>query len=458
MIGFVIAGASSNVGKTTISSLLMYAFKQRGLTVQAFKCGPDYLDPTFHSHVTGRPSLNLDLHLMGEAAVKDAFYSHLQGVDIAIIEGVMGMYDGADHALDNGSSAHIARILGLPVVLIVDGSGVATSLAATVLGFQQFDSRCHLAGVIINGVGSDHHYKLLVDAITQYTQATCFGYLPKLAFVDMQSRHLGLKPSNEVADIDAQYARLLTAAKDSIDFTALSEKLCFKPAHSPAVKPVQKGHLRLAIAMDSAFYFYYHENLEMLAARGVELVPFSPLADTGLPANIDGIYLGGGYPELHAVALASNQTLKSAIYQAAHSGMPIYAECGGLMYLMRSLSDLEGNAYPMVGIFAGDAQMTDRLQHFGYVVVTLTQDTILGKAGTRLNGHEFHRSTIDTSAINCSYSVQKARGKRPPWQCGASFNNCLGAYAHLHFKQFPEALDHWVNQMNRRKQCQQNQL
>ncbi len=387
MIAFVLAGASSNVGKTTISTLLMHGFVQRGLTVQAFKAGPDYLDPTFHSFVTKRPSINLDYHMMGEEGIKEAFYSHLENVDVAIVEGVMGLYDGADMSLDNGSAAHIARLLGIPVLLIVDGSGISTTIGAMVLGYKNFDTELNLGGVIINKVGSAMHYQLLSSPIEHYTQINTYGYLPKMKETTLKSRHLGLYPAKEIENLQQMIADMYSQAEETIDYDKIASD--FVMSDRPLAVPDKKQSefkVRLAIAKDEAFYFYYAENLEMFANKGVELVEFSPIHDDALPNNIDGVYIGGGYPELHLEALAANKSMKASILAASKDGLPIYAECGGLMYLTKSIVDLENNQYEMVGVFDTKSEMTTRLQHFGYVNVTTNQDSILGPLGTSLKG------------------------------------------------------------------------
>ncbi len=457
MIAFVLAGATSNVGKTTVSTLLMYAYKKRGYRVQAFKCGPDYLDPTFHEVVTGRPSYNLDLHLMSEDGIVDSFNRYTQDADVAIVEGVMGMYDGAGHQLDNGSAAHISRILGIPLLLIVDGKGVSTSLAAQVKGYQLLDSAVDLRGVLINRVSSGMLYQLLKEAIEQYSAPAVLGYLPTVAAARLESRHLGLLPSSEVADFNQKLAALYEAAADGIDYDAI-ERVCQiaarpQPVPLSALAPV----VTMAIAQDEAFYFYYRENLDLMRARGIAFKPFSPLHDSELPADIEGIYIGGGYPELHLEALSNNHAIKQSIKALAATGIPIYAECGGLMYLMEQIVDGAGRSYPMVGLFSGQAAMTARLQHFGYVNVELQADTVIGPAGTNFGGHEFHRSRCEFGDTPLAYCVSKAYRSQKQWRCGAVYHNALGAYTHLHFKQYPHLIDNLIDNM-KAWQTWQNQL
>ncbi len=447
MIAFVLAGATSNVGKTTVSSLLMYAYKKMGYRVQAFKCGPDFLDPTFHEVVTERPSYNLDLHLMGQAGMIDTFNRYTQDADVAIVEGVMGMYDGAGHQLDNGSAAHISRILGIPLLLIVDGKGVSTSIAAQVKGYRMLDDRVDLKGVLINRVSSGMLYQLLKDAIVKHTDVKTLGYLPNVATATLESRHLGLLPSSEVADLNQKFEALYSAASDSIDYDGIIKNCTIDQRPAPQPLPATNQKITMAIAQDEAFYFYYRENLELMQARGIVFKPFSPIHDSALPDGVRGVYIGGGYPELHLEALAQNQSLKRSIKQAAEAGMPIYAECGGLMYLTNRIVDGVGQAFDMVGVFDADAEMTKRLQHFGYVNVELTNDCLIGKAGTTFCGHEFHRSKTEFGGVMLSYNVAKAYRSKKQWQCGATYKNVLGAYTHVHFKQYQHLIEQLIDKM-----------
>lgn len=476
---FILAGTGSNVGKTTVTTAILHAFTQEGLTVQAFKCGPDYLDPTFHSFVTGVPSINLDLHLMSEEAVKASFVRHSQAADLVVIEGVMGLYDGWDHSFDNGSAAHMGRVLGVPVVLIVDGSGVSTSVAAMVKGYQLLDPRMALAGVIINQVSSQMHCNLLADAIKQYTGLPVLGYVPKQLNFSLESRHLGLKPAAEVADLKEQLDSLSQAVTKTLDFEALrnlkvdltglserlqdgsSEKCSDGPSDKVSASASSESDqppYRVAYALDEAFYFYYQDNLSLMKACGMELVPFSPIHDKELPPGTEALYLGGGYPELHAKALSENLPMRSAILGASRSGMPIYAECGGMMYLCNSMENMgseEGAPsaiFEMVGALKGKAQMTERLQRFGYVEIELKDSCLLGNPKNALKGHEFHRSTVDWEPDqSLIYRVKKGYGSQLEWTCGAKNDNTLGAYAHIHFGNQPEVLKAWIDIIKTRR-------
>lgn len=456
---FILAGAASNVGKTTVTAAVLQCLVDEGIRVQAMKCGPDYLDPTFHRFVTGRPSINIDLHLMGKRGLIESFLRHAAAADTVVIEGVMGLYDGWDHSLDNGSAAHLSRILGVPVVLIVDGSGVSTSVAAMVKGYCDLDPQVNIAGVILNKVGSSGHAALLTEAIHRYTGVPVVGYLERQPDFSLESRHLGLKPAHEVSDLAAQLKQLATGAKETLRLEllrGLSLRTAESLAPASAPKPIPTSHqsYRVAYALDEAFYFYYQDNLEAMAQAGFELVPFSPLKDTTLPEGTEALYLGGGYPELFARQLSENTALRAAIAEASAAGLPIYAECGGMMYLSESLEDMAGVQHPMVGALKGKAHMTSRLQRFGYVDVTVEAEGIFS-AGTHFKGHEFHRSTVKWSEDQAlAYSVAKSfnfTGTTRSWQCGAQRGNTLGAYAHVHFASAPEALTHWAELMEKRR-------
>lgn len=457
---FILAGAASHVGKTTVTAAVLKCFVDMGLVVQAMKCGPDYLDPTFHRFVTGNPSINMDLHLMGREALLESFQRHAEPADAVVIEGVMGLYDGWDHNLDNGSAAHLSRILGVPVVLILDGSGISTSVAAMVKGYSEMDPRVDIAGVILNCVGSEAHGELLKGAIAKYTQIPVLGYLVKQKGFSLESRHLGLKPAHEVEDLADQLGKLALGASESLDLNglrqlALRADLCGNEVAATADSKESVATFQVAYALDEAFYFYYEDNLSAMRSAGMTLIPFSPLKDTSLPAGTEGVYIGGGYPELFAKALSENTAMCLSLLDASKNGMPIYGECGGMMYLSESLQDMEGTNYSMVGALRGKSHMTNRLQRFGYVDVTVNEEGVFPE-GTRFKGHEFHRCTTHWESDQALiYTVRKSyvfSGTGKSWTCGAQSNRTLGAYAHVHFASAPEALTHWVNVMaNRRK-------
>ncbi len=445
----IIAAPASGTGKTSIALGLMRGFKNRGLTVQPYKAGPDYIDSAFHSQACGRASRNLDLWMLEPQILKGLFCRNGAGADICIIEGVMGLYDGLGHGLDNGSSAHLARLLDAPVILVIDGRGVSTSAAALVKGFKELDPRVNLAGVIINRVSGEKHYQMLREAIEAMTGVHCYGYVDTIQDISLESRHLGLVPSVETEDLDGKLELLAKRLSETVDIEGLFAMASGAPAMEvePYQTPEGVGPVRIGIARDEAFNFYYEDNLDLLKDMGVQWVPFSPIQDGALPENLGGIYIGGGFPEVFADRLSANRSMLYSIQKAAKSGMPVFAECGGFMYLMDSIKDFDGRVHPMCGVLKGTAVMTKRLQRFGYVSVELAEDSLLGPSGTCLKGHEFHRSIRENAELTTApaYKVTKASPPHGSWTCGANTGNILAAYAHIHWGSNPAAAEHFVN-------------
>jgi cobyrinic acid a,c-diamide synthase len=434
----IIAGTNSGVGKTTISVGIMAALKKRGLAVQPFKVGPDFIDPAYHKHVTGRVSRNLDGWMMGKAAVQEVYGKARADAGISVIEGVMGLFDGIGAGGLEGSTAQAAKLTGAPVVLVVDARSMAGSAAAVVKGFETLDPDVMVAGVIFNRVGSDRHKELLVKSIKAHCKARVIGAIPRDEALDIPSRHLGL--TTDVPGIlTKKYLKNLTALiEKNIDLGALmriaagAKQVGCRDNLLPSTK--NPPCARLAVAMDEAFCFYYRDNLELLESCGIEIVPFSPLKDDGLPEGISGIYLGGGYPEMYARGLSFNDFVKHDIAQAAKVGIPIYAECGGLMYLTRGITDLEGVFYPMAGILPTRARMLASRKALGYREVTVTAgDTIFPKGG-KARGHEFHYSEIEPmgKGVSLAYMVKKG-GAGEETKEGYMTANVLASYVHLHF-------------------------
>lgn len=439
--GLLIAGTHSGVGKTTISMGIMQVLSA-SMAVQPFKVGPDYIDPAFHTFITGRSCRNLDAWMLDEQTVRYLYHRKGQGNGINIVEGVMGLFDGAGTGRDGGSSAHIARLLGLPVVLVIDGSGMAASAAALVLGYLRYDPEVNLCAVIINNVKSDKHYELLKTAVERDTGVAVAGYLPAVGEIGLSSRHLGLVPQGEVPDLRRKLDQLGEMIRATIDLPLLlklAQRHC-QVAVSPPSMPEGVGAVRLAVARDRAFNFYYADCLELLEELGAELCFFSPLEARQLPAGCGGLYLGGGFPEVFAAHLAENVPLKTEINKSIAAGMPVYGECGGLIYLSEGIKNGEGDYYPLVGAFAGRTEMTGRLQRFGYVEVELRQDNILGKKGERVRAHEFHYSTLQGAREEeMSLLVSKSRDGRlvKTWNCGITRQNMLASYPHIHFYSNP---------------------
>lgn len=423
MKAFMIAGVSSGIGKTTVSMGLMSLFEN----VSPFKVGPDYIDPGFHQFVTGNKSYNLDLFMMGEDGVKYTFQKHHK--NLSIVEGVMGLYDGLDHSLDNNSSAHISRVLNLPVILIVDGGGKSTSIAAQVLGYKMLDPRVNLAGVIINRV-TEKMYEHYREAIEKYTGLKCLGYVPKDDTLALSSRHLGLLQATEISDLKDKIAKLKETLEKTIDKEAILkiaqiDDKEIEPCPYADLKDRYKG-LKLGLAKDSAFSFYYNDNIEMLEYIGIEITPFSPIKDKEIP-DVDILYFGGGYPEIYSNELQRNKSLINSIIKFYQNDGIIFGECGGFMYLSQGFKNINGNLEKMCGIIKCTEEMRNRLDisRFGYINI-IKDKKIVGK------GHEFHYSKINTVDDDTrEYDIEKPNGKK--WKCIFREKNVYGGYPHLHF-------------------------
>ncbi|MFH1486081.1 MAG: cobyrinate a,c-diamide synthase [Chloroflexota bacterium] len=428
----VVAGATSGVGKTTIATAIMGILSRRGLKVQPFKAGPDYIDPTYHTWVTGEPSRNLDTWLLAPSTVSELFARSMVGKDIGVIEGVMGLYDGHSSLSEEGSTAELAKVLGAPVVLVVDARKVARSLAAVVMGYRDFDPQVRLAGVVLNGVGSDGHYAMCREAIEGTTGVPVVGFMPRREDLALPERHLGLIPTVEGPAGRDFLDRLVAQAEASLDIQrllALAEQARLS-ANAPALFPAGKTppQARVAVAMDRAFSFYYQDSLDLLEAWGAELVPFSPIEDSSLPVDTSGIYLGGGFPELYVKELAANESMLACIEEAANRGMPIYAECGGLMYLGKSTTDLEGRDYRMVGVVPFSSRLDNRRLSLGYRTVRALSHGPLLRLGETVRGHEFHWSVLESGAERMN-AYEIVGGHRRE---GFHVNNVLASYVHLH--------------------------
>ncbi len=463
----LIAGTHSGVGKTTVALALMATLKKKGLRVQGFKVGPDYIDPGHHTQATGIPSRNLDTWMMGPEACIELFIKAASQADVSIIEGVMGLYDGAVSASGGpgvekhsdgtgaGSTAHLAKLLGMPVILVMDAKGLGQSAAAMALGYKLLDPEILLAGVILNNVASETHLEYLTKPIEEQAKLPVLAYMKRDASLSIPERHLGLTPSQEFSDNPNLYADLaerliwldkrgpLEIASRVRDAGLLrglvprNDKL-FPPN---VIASGAKQPLRIAIARDEAFHFYYQDNLDLLQSLGAELLPFSPLRDSDLPREADLVYIGGGFPELYAPQLEANVSMREAIGHAAEKGAVIYAECGGLMYLMERLIDFEGHSYNMCGIFSGATRMEKKRRALGYVTVRARQDNLLCKKGETLRGHVFHWSKLIDVPEDASFAYELEKGTRDGTislgQDGLRKDNVLASYVHVHFAQNP---------------------
>lgn len=445
---FVLAGTASGCGKTTLTLGLLSVLKKRGLRVQPYKVGPDYLDTGWHTAVCGVASRNLDGFMLPEPVLNALFCEQMQHADIAVIEGVMGLYDGYGSDPTYCSTAAMAKQIGCPVILLVDGKAVSTSIAATVMGFQHFDPTLTIAGVIVNRVNSEPHYQLLKTAIEQYCGIPVLGYVPCVEGVALPERHLGLVTARESVVTQQPWREFAATLERTLNIERL---LALSPLDQlprgawPEWLDKQAGRgLTLAMADDEAFNFYYPDNVMLLERTGVTIVRFSPLHDRQLP-ECQMVWLGGGYPELYAERLSANASMLASLREAHQRGVAIYAECGGLMYLASQLDDANGDTWRMADIIPGHSKMGKRLTRFGYCEAQALQPTLLADAGEVLRGHEFHYSdfTPQTPAV---LACRKVRDGLPllEWTGGWQVGNTFASYLHVHFAQRPTMLNHWL--------------
>ena len=435
----VIAGVRSGVGKTTIATGVMGALTRRGNKVQPFKAGPDYIDPSYHQIACGVPSRNLDTWLCDHSTVLELFQRASAGCDVSVVEGVMGVFDGHSSLTEEGSTAQLAKLLGAPVILIADAAKVARSVAAEILGFQKFDPDLNVAGVILNGVGSDRHLEFCKPQIEATTGLPVLGYLPRKEEFIQPERHLGLIPTVEGTVAQQWYDGVINQVEATMDVDAILKlaQSAKTPSASLTVYPevALPSRATIAVAQDMAFNFYYQDSLDLLTAWGAEIAPFSPLEDEKLPAGASGIYLGGGFPELFASHLSDNKPMHQSIMEAVASGVPVYAECGGLMYLGKSLSDLEGVTHPMVGVIPAESAMSQSRLTLGYREVESCSDNPVLQVGQRVRGHEFHWSTL-AQQPGAEESVYKVidQENRPD---GFRTRNVWASYVHIHLGSRP---------------------
>jgi cobyrinic acid a,c-diamide synthase len=442
-MSIVIAGERSGVGKTTVTLALLSALRRRSQNVQSFKVGPDYIDPMFHRHVTGRACRNLDPVLTSEEYVQKCFTTNTQDAGYALIEGVMGLFDGASGADDFASTAHVSRLLNLPVLLILNCSSLARSIAAIAHGYRSFDPRVQVAGVVLNRVGSDRHLELLTAAL-EPLGLPILGVLRRQEEIVIPDRHLGLVPSGELSNLQPVLDRLADLGETCFDWEQLLPLIqCVPRAVDLSFRAEFTSRVRLAIAQDAAFNFYYADNLELLEQLGAELLPWSPLTDANLPEGAQGLYFGGGFPEVFAAELVANQSARLAVRAAIEAGMPTYAECGGLMYLCEQIVDFSEQVFPMVGIFPTTAKMGNRLT-LGYRQATVLQNTPVAEIGDRLWGHEFHRSTLTQESPQPLFHLQGYNSQIALKSEGWQRYQVHASYTHLHFGARPELVKRFL--------------
>ncbi len=447
----VIAGTGSGVGKTTITIGLMGALKRRGLNVQGFKCGPDYIDPTYHTAVTGRTSRNLDTWMLSHDTMQEIFLRGSEGADISVIEGVMGLYDGKNPLANTGSTAEIAQLLDSPVILIVNAQSMARSAAAVVLGYQKLDERVRIAAVIVNKCGSQGHYKIVKSAIEQECKIPVIGWLGRDEQLEIPERHLGLIPAIERGELTPFLDHAADLVEKGIDLEAIVSlaeevsELCWPEKRLFTIgSPYPSDGPTIAIARDAAFNFYYPENLELLEQKGAKLICFSPLAGEQVPIAADGLYIGGGFPEEFAADLAAHVHIKADLKARIGGGLPVFAECGGYMYLTRSITDRAGYKHEMAGVIPADVKMQNKLAALGYREAKALSDCILMEQEEVIRGHEFHYSTLTTDQENYPY-VYETKGLRGAGQEGYYTENLMAGYTHVHFASNPKVVDRFIS-------------
>lgn len=443
----VLAGTHSGAGKTTLTLGLLMALRRRGLRVQPFKVGPDYIDPGLHQVAAGRVSHNLDSWMGCAEAVRKLFIERARDSDIAIVEGVMGLYDGARGQGEMGSTAQVAKIIQAPVVLVFLAKGLARSAAALLKGYCTFDPAVNISGVIANGVGSERHRAFLEETLAEEVKLPLLGTMRQQKEIVMPERQLGLLPAAENSDLAKLLQQLGALIEEQVDIDKVLQLAQQAPAlEAKELVQVQrfKRQVRLAVARDEAFHFYYEDSLDYLREQGAELLFFSPLRDRALPPDIAGIYIGGGFPEEFLPTLSANQVMKQQLEASYHKGMPIYAECGGLMYLCSSITNLAGQVYHGVGLVPGQVKMGKRLAALGYVRGKTQQPSIFGEAGVELKGHEFHWSTMeDLPGEKSAYQLTGGRGRDGRWE-GYVQGNLLASYLHLHFRYNQQVADNYL--------------
>ncbi|MEK7578569.1 MAG: cobyrinate a,c-diamide synthase [Patescibacteria group bacterium] len=432
----IISATHSGAGKTTVSCGIMLALIRKGLKVSPYKAGPDYIDPGYHTQITAVISRNLDGWMLSKRRLLELFKSSACDTDISVIEGVMGLYDGLRDS-PAGSTAHLAKLLKCPVILIIDAHSLSRSAAAIALGYKYFDRKVKIRAIILNNIGSKNHYFYTKAAIEAKTKIPVIGYLPKEPGLELAQRHLGLVPAQETKLKDAFREKLLSLVSKNIDLGMILKIAKRAPLLAADKQPggvVQRNSrcATIAVARDRAFNFYYQDNLDILRAYGARLVTFSPLSDKKLPCGIDGLYIGGGFPELFASELSKNNKLRDEICYRAKEGLPVYAECGGLMYLVKKLVDFKKKSFPMTGIFNCSVNMADKLQALGYVEIEVLRDNILSKKGDRNRAHAFHWSYLAGLPKETKFAYRLKKNNKV-FDDGLIYKNVLAGYTHLHF-------------------------
>ena len=425
---FMITATNSGSGKTTITCAILKALLNQGMKTAAFKAGPDYIDPMFHSRVLGAKSRNLDIFMLGENTCRYLLAKNSRNCDIAVLEGVMGYYDGISTTTD-GSAYALAKVTKTPVILVINAKGASLSLAALIRGFKDFRADSNIRGAILNNI-SPMTYAYYKDSIEKETGVKLLGYMPKMEGCGFESRHLGLITAEEINNLQVIVDRLAKQAEATIDIESLIEIARTAPALDCTVPKVEKvAKVKIAIAQDKAFCFYYQDSLDLLCDMGAELIPFSPLNDAELP-ECEGLILGGGYPELYAEQLSTNGSMLASIKKFILKKKPCIAECGGFMYLLDKYTDVEGKAWNWVGAIKGEVSMTTKLKRFGYITLESQNDNMLAKTGEKINAHEFHYSD---STSNGNNFLAKKPSSAAKWECINAHDSLCAGYPHMHF-------------------------
>ncbi|WP_256131570.1 cobyrinate a,c-diamide synthase [Anaerovorax odorimutans] len=440
----ILIGASgSGCGKTTFTCGLLQALKNMGKHPAAFKCGPDYIDPMFHSEVLEVPSRNLDLFFAESNTVRFLLSKHTAEADIAVMEGVMGYYDGLAGISPQASSYDLALKTRTPAVLLLDGRGKSLSLLAEIKGFLELEEESMIRGVILNRV-SEMIYPQLKEMVEERLPVKVYGYLPKMDDCGLESRHLGLVTAAEIKDLRQIICRLAEQLEKSVDLAGLMALACSAAplCCQEPVLPQRRGpKVRIGLARDKAFCFYYQDNLDLLSELGAELVPFSPLEDDHMPEGLDGLMIGGGYPELYLRQLSENVSMREHIKKAITAGLPCQAECGGFMYLHETVKAQDGSAFPLVGLIAGESYPLGKLSRFGYITLTAGQDTMLCKKGESIKGHEFHY--WDSTCAGDAFHARKPLRKKA-WDCIVAGDNLFAGYPHIYYYSNPAAAERFL--------------
>ena len=442
---FIIAGTHSGVGKTTITAGIIKALRKRGLEVQPFKVGPDYIDPGYHTLASDRQTRNLDGWMLSRDQVQEVLARNIPRGGVGVVEGVMGLYDGYSAEREEGSTAHIAKITCSPVFLIIDGAKMARSAAAIALGYKSLDPEVPIAGLIFNRLGGERHYNLLKKAV-EPLNIPVMGYFPREPEVLLPERHLGLVPTSEMSSLHEflnYWAAFAERCLDLDEMITIAQKFPPVPIPESTTLPqtFESARCNLAVARDDSFTFYYPENLELLGARGASMMEVNLIKDSRLPVDCHGLYIGGGFPEVFAKQLSENRSMIESVKEAAQRGMPIYGECGGFMYLTRGIKDFQGRYYPLTGIFPCDAVMTGKRQALGYVLAKTKMDNFLTFKEEESRGHEFHWSDITREGLKEYVYSFPNKGDR---EDGLLYKNVLGSYAHLHFYSNPAIAGRFV--------------